>query len=157
MSSRFRYFVSKITGVISRTTRYGCITYCILEFIGDISICSGPSMQPTLYTGDIVISEFISIRNYRFNYGDIVVSKSLSDPKQFICKRITGLPGDKMKMNFAKYQYVPMGHVWLEGDNRDFSSDSRDYGPVPQGLIRGRVICRVWPLKDITMLTVRAE
>lgn len=48
---------------------------------------------------------------------------------------------------------VPVGHVWLEGDNRDNSTDSRSFGAVPQALIRGRVICRVWPLQDIQIFT----
>ena len=38
---------------------------------------------------------------------------------------------------------VPRGHVWLEGDNLDNSSDSRTYGPVPYGLIRSRVYYKV--------------
>ena len=48
---------------------------------------------------------------------------------------------------------VPCGHVWLEGDNKGRSRDSRDFGPVPYGLLRGRVICRVWPLKDFQIFT----
>lgn len=48
---------------------------------------------------------------------------------------------------------VPRGHVWLEGDNRSNSADSRIYGPVPQGLICARALCRVWPPKEIKMLT----
>lgn len=52
---------------------------------------------------------------------------------------------------------VPAGHVWLEGDNLENSCDSRDFGPVPQGLIRGRVICKVWPPNDVTMLTVKSH
>ncbi|XP_028512449.1 mitochondrial inner membrane protease subunit 1 [Exaiptasia diaphana] len=43
---------------------------------------------------------------------------------------------------------VPKGHVWLLGDNPDDSTDSRDYGPVPYGLIRGRVCFKVWPLSE---------
>ncbi|KAJ3594047.1 hypothetical protein NHX12_006379 [Muraenolepis orangiensis] len=40
---------------------------------------------------------------------------------------------------------VPLGHVWLEGDNLKNSSDSRAYGPVPYALIRGRVCMKLWP------------
>jgi len=50
---------------------------------------------------------------------------------------------------------VPRGHVWLEGDNRNNSADSRTYGPVPQGLVRGRALCRVWPPKEVKMLTYK--
>jgi len=38
---------------------------------------------------------------------------------------------------------VPRGHVWLEGDNLENSSDSRAYGPVPYGLLRSRVLYKV--------------
>ena len=34
---------------------------------------------------------------------------------------------------------IKRGHVWLEGDNKNNSSDSRNYGQVPYGLLRGRV------------------
>ncbi|KAJ0610820.1 putative signal peptidase I [Helianthus annuus] len=40
---------------------------------------------------------------------------------------------------------VPEGHCWVEGDNSAFSSDSRTYGPIPLGLIRGRVTHVIWP------------
>lgn len=43
----------------------------------------------------------------------------------------------------ARYVVVPRGHAWLAGDNLANSTDSRHYGPVPLGLIRGRVIARV--------------
>ncbi|KXJ23196.1 Mitochondrial inner membrane protease subunit 1 [Exaiptasia diaphana] len=46
------------------------------------------------------------------------------------------------------YIKVPKGHVWLLGDNPDDSRDSRDYGPVPYGLITGRVCFKVWPLSE---------
>lgn len=42
-----------------------------------------------------------------------------------------------------RYIVVPPGHVWVGGDNLANSTDSRDYGPVPLGLVRGRVIAKV--------------
>ena len=38
---------------------------------------------------------------------------------------------------------VPKGHVWLQGDNLHNSTDSRHYGAVPAGLLRGRVALKV--------------
>lgn len=46
---------------------------------------------------------------------------------------------------------VPRGHIWIEGDNTENSSDSRSFGPIPQGLIRSRAICRLWPLNDMKL------
>jgi hypothetical protein len=38
---------------------------------------------------------------------------------------------------------VPPGHIWVEGDNLIVSRDSREYGPIPLGLLRGRVMLQV--------------
>ena len=38
---------------------------------------------------------------------------------------------------------MPPGHVWVEGDNKKRSYDSRHFGPVPYGLIKGRAIYKV--------------
>ncbi|NXU51847.1 IMP1L protease, partial [Turnix velox] len=89
--------------------------------------------------------------------GDIVIAKSPNDPKSNICKRVIGLEGDKVctssPSDFLKsHSYVPKGHVWLEGDNLRNSTDSRCYGPVPYGLIRGRICFKIWPLNDIGFL-----
>ena len=40
-------------------------------------------------------------------------------------------------------KWVPPGHMWLEGDNRELSVDSRTYGPVPIALCEGRVFAKV--------------
>lgn len=82
-----------------------------------------------------------------------MILRSPSDPKMFICKRIIGMPGDKVKVNLFNNEIVPRGYIWLEGDNKHNSTDSRTYGPVPQGLVRGRVLCRIWPPTAAQMLT----
>lgn len=44
-----------------------------------------------------------------------------------------------------RYVTVPEGHIWVTGDNLSASRDSRNYGPVPLGLVKGTVYYKVWP------------
>lgn len=96
----------------------GCIGHCVFEYLCDFVTVSkhccciqlhlinvnkirylqtnGPSMQPTLQTNDVLLTERISKRFHNFDRGDIIIAKSPIDPKQMICKRIVGLPGDKI-------------------------------------------------------------
>nr|CAI5847165.1 unnamed protein product [Callosobruchus analis] len=109
-------------------------------------------MEPTLHSDDILLAEHISPVVGKINRGDIIIAKCPTNPKQQICKRVVGMPGDRVSMirtGIASSQIVPLGHVWLEGDNSRNSTDSRMYGAVPQGLIRSRAVCRVWPLESV--------
>ncbi|XP_029644751.1 mitochondrial inner membrane protease subunit 1-like [Octopus sinensis] len=125
----------------------GCMAYCVNSYIGSVVYCSGPSMEPTIINRDIVLTEQISVRRNRLHKGDVVVSVSPENPKSFICKRLVAFEGDCIFNDIDNsFQYVPRGHVWLEGDNKSNSSDSRFYGPVPYGLLKGRVCLKIWPL-----------
>lgn len=49
---------------------------------------------------------------------------------------------------------IPEGKFYLVGDNPEFSVDSRNYGPVPMALCRGRVVARVRAIGLVVLLTV---
>ncbi|XP_014600524.1 PREDICTED: mitochondrial inner membrane protease subunit 1 [Polistes canadensis] len=150
----FSKHIYKVLSVLGVTLQYACITHCAFEYIGEFVVCSGPSMEPTIRSKDILFTEHISTKLRWYKKGDIVISICPSNPRQHICKRLVGLPGDSIRHGFFTYT-VPIGHVWLEGDNSSNSADSRIYGPVPQGLLRGRAICKIWPLSDVTLFTTK--
>lgn len=56
--------------------------------------CSGSSMEPTLYSNNVLVTDRISPRIGNIDRGDVVIAKNPNHPKQLICKRIVGLPGD---------------------------------------------------------------
>ncbi|KAL9871927.1 mitochondrial inner membrane protease subunit 1 [Glossina fuscipes] len=171
---------SYIKDLLKYSVQYACITHCFFEYVGDFVVCSGPSMEPTLYSNNILLTERISTRFHKPKRGDVIIAISPTNADQYICKRIVGVPGDKIcvdkpfeisrtNQNDNKISndsivkskstvhkiiedIVPRGYVWIEGDNRQNSSDSRYYGPIPLGLIKSRAICRIWPLNDIKIL-----
>lgn len=114
---------------------------------------SGPSMLPTFATsGEIVIENIISYRHFRSPLvrGDLVTAESPIMRGHIVCKRLIGLPGDVVCVDpigqhapSMEHVVVPKGHVWLSGDNADESRDSRQYGPVPLALVKGRIVAKV--------------
>ncbi|XP_052006541.1 mitochondrial inner membrane protease subunit 1-like isoform X1 [Xyrauchen texanus] len=153
----FRGFFAKTLSFVGYTVQYGCIAHCAFEYIGELVSCSGPSMEPTIISHDVVFSERISRHLCRIQKGDVIIAKSPFDPKMNICKRVIGLEGDKVCTSgpsdiFKTHSYVPRGHIWLEGDNLRNSTDSRSYGPIPYALIRGRVCFKVMRKKSSCLI-----
>jgi mitochondrial inner membrane protease subunit 1 len=116
-------------------------------------------MLPTLNArGDVLLTEYMSPRLNLLKAGDVIVATKPNDSKTSVIKRIRGMSGDKIWVrrhggtSLPEEVVVPDGHVWLEGDNPLQSTDSRDYGPVPLGLVRGRIVLRFWPPTQAQMI-----
>ncbi|XP_056463643.1 mitochondrial inner membrane protease subunit 1 [Gadus chalcogrammus] len=92
----FRGVLGKTLGLVGLTVQYGCIAHCAFEYIGELVVCSGPSMEPTIVGKDVVFSEHVSRHLFKIEKGDIVIAKCASDPHMNICKRVIGLEGDKV-------------------------------------------------------------
>ncbi|KAL1537661.1 Mitochondrial ATP-independent inner membrane protease subunit 1a [Salvia divinorum] len=132
-----------------------------LLHITDTYICSptlvyGPSMLPTLnFTGDVLLVDKLSPLLGKVGNGDVVLVRSPENPRKSITKRIVGVEGDTVTFLVdsgrsvrSNSVVVPKGHVWIQGDNIYASNDSRHFGPVPYGLVLGKVFCRVWPPEE---------
>lgn len=82
-------------------------------------------MEPLLRNNDILITERISKRIPLFERGDIVISQNPIDPKTMICKRIKGIPGDKIHLK---------PQLNLFGDSKStVTLDERETSPIRFG------------------------
>ena len=111
----------------------------IQNFFFTVSSTEGPSMQPTFYTGDIVIVSRVA---YWFNepeQGDIVMA--IDKDGTSVVKRIARVPGDATYLSkTGKSLTIPNGRYYLLGDNAKESYDSRYYGCLPREQIFGKVV-----------------
>ena len=127
------------------------------------------SMSPTLRGGDALIIDKLSYRFREPRRGEIVTTR---DPQSgtSIVKRVVAVEGDSVGLEdgllvlngeiveetytdqeqMDGYFYgpitVPDGEVFLLGDHRFESSDSRQFGTIPVDDIDGRYVLRIWPL-----------
>lgn len=128
-----------------------CYINCVLEHVVEGTVLFGPSMIPTFNVkndGDLIITEHLSAQFRTIKKGDVVIVRSPEDPKCLLCKRVAAMSGERIRTSPDDDLKIPKGHVWLLGDNPDCSKDSRHFGPVPYGLIRGRACLKVWPLSE---------
>lgn len=82
----------------------------------------------------------------KLRVGDVVILTSPKNPSGTLIKRIAALPGDTIRINdTGDIELIDEGHCWVTGDNQQSSYDSNNFGQVPLGLIRGRVLFIIWP------------
>ncbi|OJJ51022.1 hypothetical protein ASPZODRAFT_148393 [Penicilliopsis zonata CBS 506.65] len=131
-----------------------CAVTLILEHFYTIQASEGPSMYPTLSTrGDFLLISRLQKCGEGIQVGDIVRFDHPSFLGVHGAKRVLGLPGDfvcrdeslSMEGGSRSMIQIPEGHIFVGGDNMPWSRDSRTYGPLPMGLVNGKIIARVWP------------
>lgn len=148
----------------------------IRHFVVELYLVDGPSMRPTLQNQErLVVNKFI----YKFEEpqrGDILIFQYPKDPSRDFIKRVIAVPGDTIEiknnhvfvngelknepyiLSTTKGDYplatVPEGHIFVMGDNRNNSEDSRfaDVGMVPYELIKGKAMLVFWPFDKFKTL-----
>lgn len=127
------------------------------------------SMMPAFRAGDVVLVSRARPVIEDLKRGDLVTFRSPEDGGRAL-KRVIGLPGDALVIKdsllhvngravrepyvdhdlidgyYSRTYTVPEGSVFVLGDNRGNSVDSRDYGSVGADDLLGRVLFRVWPI-----------
>ncbi|NLF14685.1 MAG: signal peptidase I [Anaerolineaceae bacterium] len=148
------------------------IALLINVFVGQATRVEGQSMEPSLHTNQRLVVEKLSYRFHGPERFDVVVLKVASQANELLIKRVIGLPGETVEVKDGKVYIdgrpldepflagdtrpgrhgrvvVPPLHVYVMGDNRDHSNDSRSFGPVPIDNIVGRAWISYWPLEDL--------
>jgi signal peptidase I len=141
-----------------------------------------PSMEPTLDVGDRVLVNKLSYKFHEVNRGDVVVferppgaSTGQNGEIKDLIKRVIAVGGDTVEAKEGEVfvngeridenylepgtstdnlplKTIPDGHVFVMGDNRTNSEDSRIFGPIDEDAIVGRAFIRVLPITDIGWL-----
>ena len=138
-------------------------------FVVQVSVVRGHSMEPALLDGDRLIVERSGPTHDACGLDrfDVVILGNPRAPSVDYVKRVVGLPGERVALRGGRLHVdgaridegfapifdaettgevaVPEGYVWVLGDNRPVSADSREFGLVPIELVRGRVCARIWP------------
>jgi signal peptidase I len=126
----------------------------------------GASMEPTLQSGEFVIVNKLAYLFGEPTTGDVIVFHFPRDPDQEYIKRIIGLPGDRVEIKngevyvndrildedyiaaspvYEDILEVPGDSLIVLGDNRNNSSDSHNWGPVPLDYVIGKATFVYWP------------
>jgi len=139
----------------------------IAAFFVRLPQVSGPSMAPQVRSGEFVVINTLAYRIGAPRRGDIVAFRHDGVTPELYIKRVIGLPGERIRIDrgvvyvngvrlnepYVRFGdtrsepevTVPPDSVYVLGDNRAVSQDSRVFGPVPERELLGKALAAVWP------------
>ena len=131
----------------------------------------GDSMQPTIEHGQYLLVSRMAYVDSAPARGDVIVLRDPCNGRRRVLKRVVGLPGEEVRIRdgllFVEGVHLDESYLanlptsiglednfwelgtsqyFVAGDYRIRSTDSRDYGPISEKLIIGRVWYRYWPI-----------
>jgi signal peptidase I len=150
------------------------IAIVVRVFVFEPFVVDGPSMETTLWDGEKL---FLSKLAYKFGTvkrGDVVVFQYPLNPAKDYVKRCVAVGGDTVEMRVGrvyingqqvlepyvrfpglsdtKAVVVPKNSIFVMGDNRTNSEDSRTFGPVKVSTVRGKAVFILWPPKSMRLI-----
>jgi signal peptidase I len=152
------------------------IALLIHLFLAQATRVYGQSMEPNLHENQRLVVEKVSYRLHGPRRGDVVVLHDPAGSSELLIKRVVGLPGERITIahghvyidgNVLDEPYLPeevtLGsdraswvvpplNVFVMGDNRPASRDSRSFGPVAIDQLVGHAVFRYWPLDRFGLL-----
>lgn len=151
------------------------LALAVHTWVGQLVTVNGPSMEPGLWTNERVLVGKVEYYFRQPRLGDIVLAR-FPDSSEHYIKRVIGVAGDRIAVTggklflngkqmtepYIKDQVinmdteeltVPPGYVFVMGDNRNNSEDSRIVGALPLSYIEGRAYAVLWPLSKLHKIT----
>lgn len=150
------------------------VVFIVRYFIAQPFLVSGSSMEPNFSTGNYLLVDELTYRFRPPERGEVIVFRYPLDRRSFYIKRIIGLPGEEVLIRDGSVTVkdaakkivlheaylnnietrgnfdVNLGpnEYFVMGDNRDFSFDSRSWGPLNRQDIIGLARFRLWPVNE---------
>ena len=128
-------------------------TFLLKKLYGSSQVVHGPSMCPTLEDGDRILVKNLSLSRLRkrpLRPGEVAMFRAptLDLKRTLLTKRV--IFSDKYPPRFTQALLraatpLPPNHLWVEGDNKMKSYDSRDMGPISAALVQAKAVAIIWP------------
>jgi signal peptidase I len=151
------------------------IALLINIFIGQATRVEGQSMEPSLHSDQRLVVEKVSYRFHGPERFDVVVLRLVDESDELLIKRVIGLPGETVEIRNSHVYIngemldepfltekmrpgrnitvtVPPLHIYVLGDNRNHSNDSRSFGPVALDHVIGRAWVSYWPPEQVGLI-----
>ena len=163
----------RFLGELFQTALIALLLFLAVNLVTARIRVEGISMEPSLHDGQFVVVNRLAYRWQEVERGDIIVFHFPPDPNRRFIKRVIGLPGDVVSVRDGQV-YInglsltepyltdePLYHgewrlmpseVFVLGDNRNNSSDSQNWGPLPVVEIIGKAVLVYWPLDTLGLI-----